>query len=90
MIEKAPRHRGLLNQIAIMFQLTKEEAAALRSQNTISSSKHGGRRYAPYVFTEKESHARLSEIFEVLRELMAPTPRRKQPVGFRPPEEKSG
>jgi hypothetical protein len=36
-----------------MFQLNKEEDAALRSQ--IATSKHGrgGRRYAPYVFTEQ-------------------------------------
>jgi hypothetical protein len=28
------------------------EATALRSQSAISSDGHGGRRYAPYVFTE--------------------------------------
>ena len=36
-----------------MFQLTKDEAAVLRSQIAISSDGHGGRRYAPYVFTEQ-------------------------------------
>jgi hypothetical protein len=36
-----------------MFQLTKDEAAVLRSQSAISSDGHGGRRYAPYVFTEQ-------------------------------------
>ncbi len=36
-----------------MFQLTKDEAAASRSQSAISSDGHGGRRYAPYVFTEQ-------------------------------------
>ena len=36
-----------------MFQLTKNEATALRSQSAISSDGHGGRRYAPYVFTEQ-------------------------------------
>jgi ORF6N domain len=36
-----------------MFQLTREEAAVLRSQFAISSDGHGGRRYAPYVFTEQ-------------------------------------
>ena len=36
-----------------MFQLTKTEADALRSQNVISSEGRGGRRYAPYVFTEQ-------------------------------------
>ena len=51
-----------------MFQLAEEEFADLRSQNAISSSedasvsqnatlnlktKHGGRRYLPYVFTEQ-------------------------------------
>lgn len=36
-----------------MFQLTKEEAAALRSQTATSNQGRGGRRYAPYVFTEQ-------------------------------------
>ncbi len=35
-----------------MFQLSKEEFENLRSQFVTSSSKHGGRRYMPYVFTE--------------------------------------
>lgn len=35
-----------------MFQLTDDEHAALRSQIATSSSAHGGRRYAPYAFTE--------------------------------------
>jgi hypothetical protein len=35
-----------------MFQLTSEEAAILRSQTVISSASHGGRRHAPYAFTE--------------------------------------
>ena len=35
-----------------MFQLTKEEAEALRSQIVISKPGRGGRRYQPYVFTE--------------------------------------
>src|SRR3989337_836613 len=34
-----------------MFQLTSEEAESLRSQ--IATSKRGGRRYLPYVFTEQ-------------------------------------
>lgn len=34
-----------------MFQLTNEEWDALRSQN-VTSKGRGGRRYAPYVFTE--------------------------------------
>jgi hypothetical protein len=36
-----------------MFQLTKGEAAALRSQSATSDASRGGRRYAPYVFTEQ-------------------------------------
>lgn len=36
-----------------MFQLTKDEAAALRSQ-TATPGGRGGRRYAPYVFTEQD------------------------------------
>jgi hypothetical protein len=36
-----------------MFQLSKAEAEALRSQFVISNEGRGGRRYAPYVFTEQ-------------------------------------
>jgi ORF6N domain len=36
-----------------MFQLTREEAEELRSQNATSNPGRGGRRYAPYVFTEQ-------------------------------------
>jgi phage regulator Rha-like protein len=36
-----------------MFQLTAEEWAALRSQIVISKVARGGRRYAPYAFTEQ-------------------------------------
>ena len=36
-----------------MFQLTEEEYENLKSQIATSSSKHGGRRYLPYVFTEQ-------------------------------------
>ena len=34
-----------------MFQLTQDEWKILRSQIVTSSDSHGGRRYAPYVFT---------------------------------------
>ncbi|WP_165190622.1 ORF6N domain-containing protein [Caulobacter soli] len=37
---------------AFAFQLSVEEFSNLRSQNAISSSSHGGRRYRPYAFTE--------------------------------------
>jgi hypothetical protein len=36
-----------------MFQLTSVEVDALRSQIVISNEGRGGRRYAPYVFTEQ-------------------------------------
>ena len=36
-----------------MFQLRRDEAAALRSQIATSNAGRGGRRYAPYVFTEQ-------------------------------------
>lgn len=36
-----------------MFQLTADEQAALRSQFVISNEGRGGRRYAPYAFTEQ-------------------------------------
>ena len=35
-----------------VFQLNAAEHKILRSQNVISSDKHGGRRYSPYAFTE--------------------------------------
>lgn len=35
-----------------MFRFSAEEFAALRSQSVTSNSGRGGRRYAPYVFTE--------------------------------------
>ena len=35
-----------------MFQLSEEEAAALRSRSATSNTGRGGRRYLPYVFTE--------------------------------------
>ncbi len=36
-----------------MFQMSSEEIANLRSQSVISSAGHGGRRTAPYAFTEQ-------------------------------------
>jgi hypothetical protein len=36
-----------------MFQLTREEAERLRCQTGISKHGRGGRRYLPYVFTER-------------------------------------
>jgi len=35
-----------------MFQMSKDELEDLKSQIATSSSSHGGRRHAPYVFTE--------------------------------------
>jgi hypothetical protein len=58
-----------------MFQLTKDEATALRLQSATSSDGHGGRRYAL-----------LDEVFQALRQLISPPPRPKRPVGFRLPE----
>jgi len=120
-----------------MFQLARAETEALRSQIATSNDGRGGRRYAPYVFTEQgvamlsgvlrseraitvnieimrafvelrrvagsfrelqeqldqmelDIGARLSEhdeqlrqIFEALRQLIAPPPNAKRPVGFR-------
>lgn len=36
-----------------VFQLSADEAEALRSQNAMSKQGRGGRRYRPYVFTEQ-------------------------------------
>lgn len=98
-----------------MFQLTKAEAEALRSQFVTSNDGRGGRRYAPYVFTEqgvamlpgvlrsdravavnveimrafvelRRAAGSIKEIFEALRQLIAPPARSKRPIGFRVPE----
>lgn len=45
-----------------MFQLTKLELEHLKSQLVISSPKWGGRRHAPYAFTE-QGVAMLSSVF---------------------------
>jgi hypothetical protein len=44
-----------------MFQLTREEADALRFQSGTSNQGRGGRRYLPYVFTQ-EGVAMLSSV----------------------------
>jgi hypothetical protein len=49
-----------------MFQLTKGEAAALRLHSAISNDGRGGRRYAPYAFTE-QGVAMLSGILRALQ-----------------------
>ncbi len=69
-----------------LFQLTANEHKILRSQNVISRQKHGGRRYAPYAFTEhgaimaatvlNSKHAVQASVFVVrafvrLRQLLA-------------------
>jgi phage regulator Rha-like protein len=52
-------HRNIQRfPLDFMFQLNKQEAdmwnaEILRSQNAISNERRGGRRYAPYVFTEQ-------------------------------------
>jgi hypothetical protein len=38
--------------LGFIFQLSAKESEDLRLQNATSSSKHGGRRYRPYAFTE--------------------------------------
>jgi len=38
--------------LAFRFQLSAHELKILRSQNVISSERHGGTRYLPYAFTE--------------------------------------
>tara|TARA_Y100000310_G_scaffold78020_1_gene74612 strand:- start:19661 stop:19984 length:324 start_codon:yes stop_codon:yes gene_type:complete len=50
-----------------MFQLTKSEFDALRSQSETSNENRGGRRYLPYAFTE-QGVAMLSAV------LRSPTP----------------
>jgi hypothetical protein len=83
-----------------MFQLSAREFSDLKSLSVISSGQHGGRRTRPLVFTEQGiamlsgvlrsvDDERLSQIFKALRQLIAPAPRPKTPVGFRLPEDDS-
>ena len=53
-----------------MFQLTKPEFEYLKSQIAISSSKWGGRRHAPYAFTE-QGVAMLSSVLRSRRAIEA-------------------
>lgn len=135
-----------------MFQLENQDLAALRSQIVISNVGRGGRRTAPYAFTEQgvamlssvlnspqaiavnievmrafvrlrevlagnkeltatlaaleqktellslqhetfagNTRAQFKQVFEALRQLMAPPPEpKKRPIGFVTPEEKPG
>jgi hypothetical protein len=76
-----------------MFQLSAEEFANLRSQTVTSSSGYGGRRYAPYAFTEqgvamshetvsRNTRNQLKQVFDTLRELMTPPEPHKRSIGF--------
>src|SRR3990167_1697030 len=132
-----------------MFHLSAEEFANLRSQFVTSSSGYGGRRYAPYAFTEqgvamlssvlnspraiainieimrafvqvrsmaathqdlakqlaelhdkteslamqhdtfsRNTRNQLKQVFDAIRELMAPPDPPKRPIGFVTPEDK--
>ena len=52
-----------------MFQLTPEEAEALRSQFVTSNAGRGGRRYPPYAFTE-QGVAMLSSVLRSQRAVL--------------------
>ena len=87
-----------------MFQLDRSEAAALRSQIATSNGGRGGRRYAPYVFTEQgvamlsgvlRSKRAISVNIEIMRTFVelrriATSYTAKRPVGFRLPESEDG
>jgi len=52
LVEQVKRNRDRFPE-DFMFQLSRKEATALRSQIATSNDGRGGRRYAPYVFTEQ-------------------------------------
>jgi len=62
-----------------MFQLGKAEAEALRSQIATSNDGRGGRRYAPYVFTEQG----VAMLLSVLRKQEGDRRQRHPLVDFR-------
>jgi hypothetical protein len=51
-LNQAVKRNGERFPSDFVFQLTAEENEALRSQTVTSKSSRGGRRYAPYAFTE--------------------------------------
>jgi hypothetical protein len=51
-LNQAVKRNEMRFPVDFVFQLTAEENEALRSQTVISKSSRGGRRYAPYAFTE--------------------------------------
>jgi ORF6N domain len=53
-----------------MLELTDDDIEVLRSQSVISRSDHGGRRYAPYAFTE-QGVAMLSSVLRSERAIRA-------------------
>ena len=66
-----------------MFQLSAAEFESLRSQSVISNTGRGGRRTAPYAFTEqgvamrhdsfsRNTRIQIKQIFNALRDLMTP------------------
>ncbi|MFI4890330.1 MAG: ORF6N domain-containing protein [Steroidobacterales bacterium] len=77
-----------------MFQLSAEEAAALRSHFATSkklTANRGGRRYLPYAFTEQgvamlssvlSTERAIAAIMSAIRELMNPPLRRTRGIGF--------
>ncbi len=81
----------------LMFQLTADEFANLRSQiatSSLDSPSHGGRRYLPRVFTQHDSFShttrtQLKQVFDALRQLMVPPDPPKRPIGFVTPQDKS-
>ncbi len=52
-LNQAVRRNRARFPVDFMFQLSAEEAALLRSQFVTSNETRGGRRYAPFAFTEQ-------------------------------------
>jgi hypothetical protein len=65
--------------VDFMFQLTDEEWRVLISQFAISKGSRGGRRFAPYVFSEQDKL--IKQIALVLNRLIEQPPKTKR-IGF--------
>jgi hypothetical protein len=69
-----------------MFQLSAEEASALRSQIATSKPGRGGRRYPPYAFTEHVAimlAKAIRSLVQTIRQLMAPAEKPRRSIGFK-------
>ena len=90
LVQAVKRNSGRF-PVDFMFQLTDMEWTVLRSRIVIPTSSRGGRRFAPYVFTEQGvamlssvlgSERAIAAILSAIRQLMNPPQPKRRGIGF--------